>query len=138
MPKNLVYPQKVLIAWGESISGNMQITDWLMKNEYPELAIFSSALRNDDKARAWLVNKGFTPLLALINGVEGDVQAIEWLVKNNFEALARTALAGDGDKKAIQWLLDQEQKELHYVASKIRVIKDDIQNDNDNHHKISF
>ena len=42
------YPAKVLLAWGEAISGNREIRDWLMQNGYPELALTCHALHLDD------------------------------------------------------------------------------------------
>ena len=33
------YPEKIVVAWGEAISGNIEIRDWLMKNNYPELGL---------------------------------------------------------------------------------------------------
>ena len=44
------YPPKILVAWGEAISGNGEIRDWLIKNGYPELGLFTFALRNKDDA----------------------------------------------------------------------------------------
>ena len=35
------YPVKVLVAWGEAISGNAEFRDWLLGNGYPELGLFS-------------------------------------------------------------------------------------------------
>ena len=37
------YPAKVLLAWGEAIMGHAQLRDWLIKNGYPELGIFTFA-----------------------------------------------------------------------------------------------
>ena len=45
------YPAKVLLAWGEAISGHVGLRDWLIRNGYPELGIFTFALRNKDDAR---------------------------------------------------------------------------------------
>ena len=45
------YPIKVLVAWGEAISGNGEFRDWLLGNGYPELGLFVHALHNQE-ARA--------------------------------------------------------------------------------------
>ena len=42
-----VYSEKILLAWGEAIGGNLEIRDWLMKNGYPELGLFCFALYFD-------------------------------------------------------------------------------------------
>ena len=56
------YPAKVLLAWGEAISGHVGLRDWLMKNGYPELGIFTFALRNKKEARQWLMAVSYTQL----------------------------------------------------------------------------
>ena len=54
--KPINYPPKILVAWGEAISGNSKILDWLMKNGYPELGIFCHALKNDVKGKDYKAN----------------------------------------------------------------------------------
>ena len=71
----LTYPPKILLAWAEAIKGNKEIRDWLIKNGYPELGLFTFALRNKRDAREWLVTNKFHHLMALISGVEGDEEA---------------------------------------------------------------
>ena len=69
------YNAKLIIAWGEAISGNDEIRDWLMQSPYKELGIFCFALKNDEKSRDWLMNNGFPHLLAVINGIERNEEA---------------------------------------------------------------
>ena len=76
------YPAKVLLAWGEAIGGNAALRDWLMRNGYPELGIFTYALRNKQDARKWLMENGHAHLMAVITGIEGDVKALDWLDRN--------------------------------------------------------
>ncbi|MBK7945117.1 MAG: hypothetical protein IPJ85_07365 [Flavobacteriales bacterium] len=45
--------------------------DWLTTNGYPELGIFTFALRNKADARKWLMENGHPHLMAVINGIEG-------------------------------------------------------------------
>ena len=66
------YPIKVLVAWGEAISGHGELRDWLLGNGYPELGLFVHALRLDNKARKWLIDEGHPELMALCAGAEGD------------------------------------------------------------------
>ena len=73
------YPIKILVAWGEAISGNAELRNWLMGNGYPELGLFVHALQLDDKARQWLIQEGYPALMALCAGSEGDMHAVEWL-----------------------------------------------------------
>ena len=94
------YPLKIIVAWGEAISGNREIRDWLIKNGYRELGLFTYALRNKDDARDWLMKNGYPHLMALINGIEGNQGALKWLEKNNFNILRHMALAGDSHEES--------------------------------------
>ncbi len=134
--KPLIYPPKIIIAWGEAISGNKKIRDWLGKNGYPELYTFVFALNLKQDARDWLMKNQYPHLLALIEGVEGKKSALDWLINNKFSILWYMALAGDGDRDAAKWLIKNE-KEFAMVALKIKIVKDEIETDNMDPHKIS-
>lgn len=134
--KPLIYPAKILLAWGEAIGGNREIRDWLGKNGYPELYTFVFALNLKDDARDWLMKNKYPHLLALIQGVERNKKALNWLKKNDFEVLWKMALAGDGDEESLKWLLNNHRDFAH-LAIKIKKVKDAIQDDNDDPHKIS-
>ena len=125
--KGLNYPVKILLAWGESISGNEKITEWLLKNDYTELGLFYYAVRNEDRSRQWLVSNGFPHLLAMINGAEGNQKALDWLEKNGYETLHDMALIGDGDTEAFQKLLQKDYKVFAMIAKKIESVKDEIE-----------
>lgn len=131
------YPAKILLAWGEAISGNKKIREWLMVNGYPELGIFVFALRNKDDAKKWLFENNFRHLAATISGAEGNKGAIEWLFKSNFDILARVAAVGGGDEPAFNWLLTQGHREMAMIGKKIEAVKDEIERDNNDVHKIS-
>jgi hypothetical protein len=135
-PVRFDYPTKILVAWGEAISGNGEIRDWLMQNGYPELGLFTFALNNDEKALEWLIKNNFPHLAALINGMEGNKQALQWLSLNNFEMLKSMALAGDNDKKSTEFLM-QKDKLLAMLAIKMGAVKNEIESDNNDAHKIS-
>ena len=49
------YPAKILVAFGEAVGGNKEIHNWLLKNNYPELAVLSEAIRGSDEAVQWLL-----------------------------------------------------------------------------------
>jgi hypothetical protein len=131
------YPAKVIIAWGEAISGNAKIRDWLTKNGYPELGIFSFALRNQEEARNWLLENNHPHLMALINGAEGNPSAILWLRKYKFDILEKMALAADNSKEAMIWLINQDLQDMANVAERIQIVKNGIELDNNDVHKIS-
>ena len=135
--KQLAYPPKILLAWAEAIGGNSKIRDWLTTNGYKELGIFTFALRNKDDARKWLLDNGYPHLMALINATEGNKGALEWLKKYNYPIMEKMALAGDGDDTAIAWLIGNSHQEFAVIALKIRFVKDQIEMDNNDPHKIS-
>ena len=83
------------------------------------------------------MNNGYPHLMAVINGAEGNQKALEWLEKHNFKALSKVARVGDGDEDAFQWLLANDYKELAIIAKKIQFVKNEIENDNNDPHKIS-
>jgi hypothetical protein len=131
------YPVKVIIAWGEAISGNAKIREWLIGNGYPELGLFVHALYNQQNARQWLLENGYPHLMALINGAEGIQHAVTWLDKAGLDILAQMAKAADNDDDAMGWLRRHPQREWFIVAQKIRTVKNDIEFDNNDVHKIS-
>jgi hypothetical protein len=135
--KPLSYPPKILIAWAEAIGGNKDIRDWLMDNGYKELAMFTFAVRNKDEARKWLMENGYAHLMAMINAVERNQVALKWLQHFNFTVLEKMALSGDGDDEAHQWLIANGHREFAYVAKKIQYIKDQIEDNNNDPHRIS-
>lgn len=136
MNKGINYPQKILVAWAEAIGGNSEIRDWLIKNGYPELGLFTFALRNMDDARLWLMENGFPHLLALLNGIEGNIQALQWLENNGYKMLSIIALAADGKEEPKNWLLKND-KILAMLALKMEFVKDEIEQDNNDVHRIS-
>jgi len=131
------YPAKVLLAFGEAISGNKPIREWLMKNGYPELGLFVFALNNKTDAREWLMNNGFQHLMATINGVEGNPGALAWLKKFKFDILFHVARSGDGYDDSYEWLKSHNQPEFALISLKIRFVKDEIEQKNNDIHSIS-
>ena len=131
------YPAKVLLAWGEAIEGNKKIRDWLGQNGFLELSMFTYALRLKSDAMKWLLDNNFPHLAAVVSGAEGKQQAIEWLNKYNWDVLAKVALVGDGDEQAFQWLVSNGHKEMAIVGRKIELVKDEIERDHNDAHKIS-
>ena len=131
------YPAKVLLAWGEAISGNRPLLNWLMKNGYQELGMTCHAIRLVDSARDWLMANGHPHLMALVNGAEGNKNAIVWLRQYGYTYLADMALGADNDDDAIQRLIAAEQREWAGVALKIRSVKNQIEERHNDVHSLS-
>ncbi len=130
------YSAKILIAWGEAISGNDQIRSWLLKSPHPELGIFCYALRNHEESRNWLIINKFPHLMALINGIERNKQALDWLGFNGYHILRNMALAADGYEASIDWLKEKHPA-FAILAEKMEVIKNDIEDKNFDPHRIN-
>jgi hypothetical protein len=136
--KPLKYPPKILVGWGEAIAGNKDLIDWfLASEEYKELGLAVHAILLKDDARDWLMANGYAHLMAMINGVEGNQEALHWLEKNNFHVLKHVALAGDGEKDSFSWLIKNGHEEFAMVSQKIKKVKDEIEEDHNDPHKIS-
>lgn len=131
------YPAKVLLAWGEAISGNRQLLDWLMKNGYHELGMTCHAIRLVDTARAWLMSNGHPHLMALVNGAEGNEQAVVWLHQFGYSYLADVASGADNDDEAVQRLMQAQQREWAGIALKIRSVKNQIEERHNDWHSLS-
>lgn len=129
------YPAKILLAWGEAISGNAGLRDWLIKNGYPELGIFTFALRNKQDARQWLMKNGHPHLLAVITGIEGDLGALAWLERNDMNVLRQVALTGDGDQDAFRWLVEHGHRELAMIGTRMHRVKSQMDEDYSDPHK---
>jgi len=132
----LQYPAKILVAWGEAISGNTVIRDWLTKNGYPELGIFVFALHLKADARKWLMENRQAHLMAVIRGIEGDEKALEWLETHDMLVLRKVAECG-GDDEAFQWLLRKGHRELAMLGLKMWSVKMQIEDDHNDPHKFS-
>jgi len=134
--KKLNYPAKILLAWKEAIGGNIELRKYLLKSEYKELGVFCFALLNDEKSRNWLFKNDFAHLLALIHGVEGKEDAWLWLKKNRFETLFHMARGGDSYKESLLWL-KRKDKLLYAITLQMEKTKDEIDERNNDPHKIS-
>ena len=134
--KPLNYSDKILVAWGEAISGNAKIRDFLIQNGYRELGVFCFALRNDHKSLNWLMLNGYPHLAALIKAAEEDQQALQWLHDYKFDVLKFMALAIQGDKNAMAWL-NRKDPFAGQLAHKMKMVKDHIDEKNNSVHQIN-
>jgi hypothetical protein len=72
-----------------------------------------------------------------VSGSEGDAQAIQWMEKFGFNYLKDVALGADNDDEAVTRLIKSGQREWAGIALKIRSVKNQIESDNNDMHKIS-
>ena len=97
--------------------------------------MFVYALHLKDDAREWLMKNGYAHLMAMINGVEGNKEALHWLELNNFHLLKNIALAADGDEDALKWLIKNGHEEFAMISQKIKIVKDEIEDEHNDVHK---
>lgn len=138
MQKIEEYPVKILLLLGEAIGGNQDAHNWLVKNNYPELGAFVSAMNASDSAFDWLMKFNFHNFAALSSAVYDVEKAKQWLDKFNFEIEYKLAEAVNDNSDAIRWF---EQNELYLfiiLSQKIKALKNQRLSDNDNYHKIHF
>jgi hypothetical protein len=134
--KPLKYPPKILVGWAEAIGGNTDLRDWFLASEqYKELGIAVYAIMLKDDAREWLMNNGYAHLMAMINGVERNKEALRWLEANGFHTLKHVALAADGEEKSLKWLMANGHQEFAMISQKIKVVKDEIEENHNDIHK---
>jgi len=136
--KPLDYPAKVILVWGEAISGKREHLDVLLKSEYKELGLFVHAMHNQDGARAWLMENGFPHLVAMLNAVEQKKDARLWLKAHKFTTLYHMAMCADGDKGSFTWLISNDKKDMAMIAKKIEFVKNYIEEGNNDIHSISI
>jgi hypothetical protein len=131
------YPAKIILAWAEAVRGNAEIKDWLMANGYAELGLFVHALHNQTHARTWLMDNGFPHLMALIRGSEGDENACLWLRKYGLQPFEHLARASDNNDDSLLWLTEHNWPELAMMASRMRNVKNEIERQNNDVHRMS-
>ena len=131
------YPIKVLVAWGEAISGNRELRDWLLGNGFPELGLFVHAMHNQHSAREWLQQEGFPELMALCCGTEGDARAVQWLLNHGHITLANMARAADNDDDAMRILMEEPDRIWATLALKMRSIKNGIEERHNDWHSFN-
>lgn len=132
--KPIEYPTRIILAWSESISGNIQISKWLNENGYPELVIAASAIYLKHSARTWLVENGYAHLMAMIHAAEGDKKAQNWLKKHKFTLLYHMAMAIENENSSWIWLKQNSTPDIFILTTKIKTVKDKIEeNHNDIH-----
>lgn len=115
------YEPKILLAFGESLKGDRKFTDFLMTNQFQELAALSGAINSDTDALNWLLQSDFPEFGVLSNAIDGEDHALEWLKKYNCDFLLKFALACQKNDQAIKWFVDND---LRIFILLIRTIHD--------------
>ena len=131
----LNYPPKIILAFGETISGNTEILTWLLKNGYGELAALSFAIRGSEDAFHWLMNNGYTHLAALDSAIDNDPKAYLWLKEHDFPFFVIFADACNGKKEALDFMVQKNLVGMLRVTQKIRSFRD---NQTYDYHKFHF
>ena len=116
----LNYPPKIILAFGETISGNNEILNWLLKNGYGELAALSYSIRGSQEAFTWLMNNGYTHFAALDSAIDNDAKAYKWLGDHKYPFLIVFADACHGKKEAMDWMVRNNLTGMLRVTQKIR------------------
>ena len=104
MMKNTSYPFEVLQKLSSSIGDDDEAHQWLVINNYTELADFSDAVHDDEKAFRRLAHGDYKELAAAADALSGKEHAKKWMLVNGFRELAAMCDAVADNKTAIVWL----------------------------------
>ncbi|HAL64064.1 MAG TPA: hypothetical protein DCX03_02630 [Bacteroidales bacterium] len=119
----LNYDAKLILAFGETITGNKKILDWLLKNGYPDLAALSYSIRGSEEAFKFLL-KYYPRLAALDAAIDNNEKAYLWLKEHNYHFNIIFADACHGKPEALKWLMDHQLEGFISVAEKIRYFRE--------------
>lgn len=75
--------------------------------------------------------------MALINGIEGSQNALTWLQTHGYSTLYKMALIGDGDENTFEEMKRNDLKVYAMLAKKMQQVKDEIEEQNNDIHRIS-
>lgn len=131
------YHPKIILAWAKAIEGNVDLMNYLFENGYKELTMAAHAIRLKDEARDWLMENGYPHLMAMINAAEGNEQAQQWLKMNNYLLFYNMAIAIDGEAEGFKWINQNSTQEIFYLTRIIKQVKDDIEEDHNDTHRMS-
>ena len=111
---------------------------WLFKHGYPELSALTSSIKGNAEAFDWLIKRNFPQYAAFSNAVDGDEKAWVWLKENKYDLLFILAEASIGKKEAMEWLLKNQLQVFAVIAKRIIDIKNQLDFDYEDYHKIHF
>ena len=117
------YDTKLLLAFLEGLKGDKKFLDFLIANNFAELAALANAINSDTEALDWLLKKSNYPEFGVLsNAIDGEENAIEWLKKYQCDFLLKFALACRKDDEAIKWFAERDLKLFIMIIQRIHEI----------------
>ena len=117
------YDTKLLLAFLEGLKGDKKFLDFLIANNFAELAALANAINSDTEALDWLLRKSNYPEFGVLsNAIDGEENAIEWLKKYQCDFLLKFALACRKDDEAIRWFAERDLKLFIMIIQRIHDI----------------
>ncbi len=117
------YDTKLLLAFLEGLKGDKKFLDFLIANNFAELAALANAINSDTEALDWLLRKSNYPEFGVLsNAIDGEENAIEWLKKYQCDFLLKFALACRKDDEAIRWFVANDLKLFIMIIQRIHEI----------------
>ena len=117
------YDTKLLLAFLEGLKGDKKFLDFLIANNFAELAALANAINSDTEALDWLLKKSNYPEFGVLsNAIDGEENAIEWLKKYQCDFLLKFALACRKDDDAIRWFAQNDLKLFIMIIQRIHEI----------------
>ena len=117
------YDTKLLLAFLEGLKGDKKFLDFLIANDFAELAALANAINSDTEALDWLLKKSNYPEFGVLsNAIDGEENAIEWLKKYQCDFLLKFALACRKDDEAIRWFVANDLKLFIMIIQRIHEI----------------
>lgn len=117
------YDPKLLLAFLEGLKGDKKFLDFLIANNFAELAALANAINSDTDALDWLLKQSNYPEFGVLsNAIDGEENAIAWLKKYKCDFLLKFALACQKDDEAIRWFADHDLKLFIMIIQRIHDI----------------
>ena len=117
------YDTKLLLAFLQGLKGDKDFLDFLIANNFAELAALANAINSDTEALDWLLKKSDYPEFGVLsNAIDGEENAIEWLKKYQCDFLLKFALACRKDDEAIKWFAQNDLKLFIMIIQRIHEI----------------
>ncbi len=108
------YSTLALEQFGKHIHGDIQAFNWLIDNDYRELAATLDAIRDDKNAFKFLIEGKHFELAAFVNAIWEDSKAFKFLIDRKAFDWAACANFINGDDKAEAALIRAGKP--HFVA----------------------
>lgn len=117
------YDTKLLLAFLEGLKGDKKFLDFLIANNFAELAALANAINSDTDALDWLLKQSNYPEFGVLsNAIDGEENAIAWLKKYKCDFLLKFALACQKDDEAIRWFAENDLKLFIMIIQRIHDI----------------